>query len=102
MVDGMVDVAHQEAVRPLVPFRMQVARRLLLAHPEDKLVDHVQLHLPALGRTVVHLDLVVLLRLVDGYEGAHLDGQPVVVLGVEGGPALRVARGGGEELPAVD
>ena len=101
MVDGVVDVAHTEAVGGLVPLGVQVAGRLLLAHAEDELVDHVELHILRLGALVGDAYLVVLLCFVAGHEDTHGDAEGVVV-GVEGRPALAVARGGGDELAAVD
>ena len=101
VVDGVVDVAHAEGVRGLVPIGVQVACRLFLAHAQHQLVHHVELHLPNVVAAVDDAYLIVLLGLVDRHEDSHGDGH-VVVFGVEGRPALTVSCGGRHKLVLVD
>ena len=100
MVDGVVDVAHAKGVGGLVPLGMEEACGMLLVYAQDELVHHIEPHLLRLVALVDDAYLVVFLGLVASHEEAHGDAEGVVV-GVEGRPALTVARSGGDELTAV-
>ncbi len=101
VVDGVVDVADENAVRCFVPLRVEVAGGLFLALSEHQLVDHVELDGHGSIGLVAYLNLVVFLHAVVGHEDAYFDGH-IVVVGIEGGESLAVTCCGGDELLFVD
>ena len=100
-VDWVVDVADEDGVGVGVVGGVEVAGRVLFGEAEDELVDHVERHVLSLGRGVFELDLVVLLHTVESDEEPDSDTE-VIVFGIEGGPACRMASGCGEEAAVID
>ena len=100
-VDWVVDVANEEGVGVGVEGGVEVASGVFFGEAEDELVDHVERDVLRGGGGVFELDLVVLLHAVESDEEADSDTE-VVVFGVEGGPASRMASGCREEAAVVD